>query len=91
MVGAGICAADDERELTISRRPFIFCGAVALLPLPADPYDRFLAELRSRLIQLAENGFVVERFEIAPPRHGQRILSWYGVLRVEGGSCVHSL
>jgi hypothetical protein len=27
----------------ISRRSFIFCGAVALLPLPADPYDQFLA------------------------------------------------
>jgi hypothetical protein len=38
-----------------------------------DPYDQFLAALRSRLIRLAENGLVVERFEIAPPRHGQRI------------------
>jgi hypothetical protein len=73
MVGAGICAADDERELMISRRSFIFCGAVALLPLPADPYDRLLAALRSRLVRLAENGLVVEQFEIAPSRNDQRI------------------
>jgi hypothetical protein len=57
----------------ISRRSFIFCGAVALLPLPADPYDRFLAELRSRLVQLAENGLVVKNFVISPPQNGNRI------------------
>jgi hypothetical protein len=73
MVGAGIRPANDERELMISRRSFIFCGAVALLPLPADPYDQFLAALRSRLIRFAENGLVVEQFEIAPSRNGQRI------------------
>jgi hypothetical protein len=35
VVGAGICPPDDERELMVSRRTFILCGAVALLPLPA--------------------------------------------------------
>ncbi len=84
MVGAGIRAADDERELMISRRSFIFCGAVALLPLPADPYDQFLAALRSRLIRLAENGLVVKRFVNIPHfsealgRAGSRVNQFWG-------------
>lgn len=58
----------------ISRRNFIFCGAVALLPLPkTDPYDQFLAALRASLIKLAGNGYVVERFTISPPQDGRRM------------------
>ena len=76
MVGAGICASDEERELVISRRRFIFCGTVALLPLPKspDPYgSEFLNAVRERIINLAGNGYVAESFEIAPPWNGQRI------------------
>jgi hypothetical protein len=60
----------------ISRRTFIWCGAVALLPLPTspDPYgSEFLNAVRERVINLAGNGYVAESFEIAPPRNGRRI------------------
>jgi hypothetical protein len=60
----------------ISRRTFIWCGTVALLPLPAspDPYgSEFFNAVRERIINLAGNGYVAESFEIAPPRNGQRI------------------
>jgi hypothetical protein len=60
----------------ISRRRFIFCGTVALLPLPKspDPYgSEFLNAVRERIINLAGNGYVAESFEIAPPRDGRRI------------------
>jgi hypothetical protein len=56
IVGAGICAANDERELMVSRRNFILCGAVVLLPVPTDSYDQFLNALRQGLIKLAGNG-----------------------------------
>jgi hypothetical protein len=62
----------------ISRRTFIFCGAIALLPLPKpDPYDQFLNAVRERLIALARDRHGVERLVIFPPRdsaviqHGQ--------------------
>jgi hypothetical protein len=60
----------------ISRRTFIWCGAVSLLPLPPslDPYGpEVLNAVRERIINLAGNGYVAESFEIAPPRNGQRI------------------
>jgi hypothetical protein len=57
----------------ISRRNFILCGAVALLPLPTDSYDQFLNALRQRLIKLAGNGYVVEELAISPPQDGQRM------------------
>jgi hypothetical protein len=80
MAGAGICAADDERELLISRRNFFLCGAVALLPLltllpTTDPYDQFLNTIRERLIKLARDGHMVERLEIFPPQDGQRVVN----------------
>jgi hypothetical protein len=80
MVGAGICASHDERELMISRRTFILHGAIALLPLPTplpktDPYDQFLNAVRERVIQLARDGFVVERLVILPPRDGRRTVN----------------
>jgi hypothetical protein len=65
MVGAEIGAADEERELVISRRNFIWCGTVALLPLPTaffktDPYDQFLNAVRERLIALTRDGHVLQ-------------------------------
>jgi hypothetical protein len=67
-------AEDDECELMISRRRFIFCGTVvALVPLATDPYQRWMDALRARLIKLAENGFVAESLETSPPRNGQRV------------------
>ena len=61
----------------ISRRTFIWCGAVALLPLPSasptDPYAEFLNAVRERIINLAGNGYVAESFEITPPRNGRRM------------------
>jgi len=60
----------------ISRRTFIWCGTVALIPLPTspDPYgSEFLNAVRERIINLAGNGYVAESFEIAPPRDGRRI------------------
>ena len=82
MVGTGICASDEERELVISRRTFILCGTVALLPLPTsllktDPYDQFLNAVRERVIELAWDGHVVERLVILPPRDGRRtVKAW---------------
>src|ERR1700720_2577059 len=76
MVGAGICASDEERELMISRRTFIWCGAVALLPLPKslDPYgSEFFNAVRERIINLAGNGYLADSLAIAPPRDGRRI------------------
>jgi len=57
----------------ISRRTFILSGTVALLPLPANPYDQFLMALRASLIKLAQNGYLVERFSISPPQNGRRM------------------
>ena len=71
----------------ISRRTFIWCGAIALIPLPTpllttDPYDQFLNALRERVIELAWDGRVVERLLISPPRNGRRTVhAW-----CEGGS-----
>lgn len=64
----------------ISRRTFILCGTVALLPLPTpllttDPYDQFLNAVRERLIDLAQSDYVVERLVIFPPRHGRRTVN----------------
>jgi hypothetical protein len=64
----------------ISRRAFIWCGTVALLPLPTrllttDPYDRFLNAVRERVIELAWDGHVVERLVIFPPRDGRRTVN----------------
>jgi hypothetical protein len=64
----------------ISRRTFIWCGAVALLPVPTplletDPYDQFLNAVRERLIVLARDGHVVERLLISPPRNGRRTVN----------------
>jgi len=77
MVGAGICASHDESELMISRRTFIWCGAVALLPLPTalpetDPCDEFVNAVRERVTELACDGNVVQRLVISPPRDGRR-------------------
>jgi hypothetical protein len=63
----------------ISRRTFIWCGAVALLPLPSasptDPYDQFLNAVRERVIELAWDGHVAQRPEILPPRDGRRTVN----------------
>ena len=62
----------------ISRRRFIICGTVALLPLPKplDPYgSEFLDAVRERLIVLARDGTVVERLLISPPRNGRRTVN----------------
>lgn len=60
----------------ISRRTFILCGAVALLPLPTtDPYEQFLNAVREHLIDLAQSGYVVERLVIFPPRDGRRTVN----------------
>lgn len=80
MVGAGIGAADEERELVISLRTFIWCGTIALLPLSSafpktDPYDQFLNAVRERLIALAWDGHVVQRLVIFPPRNGWRTVN----------------
>jgi hypothetical protein len=66
----------------ISRRNFVWCGALALIPLPTpllttDPYDQFLDAVRERLIVLAPDGHVVERLLISPPRNGRRaVYAW---------------
>jgi len=66
----------------ISRRTFIWCGAVALLPLPTafletDPYDQFLNAVRERVIELAWDGHVLHRLVISPPRDGRRtVYAW---------------
>jgi len=62
----------------ISRRTFIWCGAVSLLPLPPslDPYgSEFLNSVRERVIGLASDGHVVERLLISPPRNGRRTVN----------------
>jgi hypothetical protein len=62
----------------ISRRTFIWCGAVGLLPLPTsiDPYgSEFLNAVRERVIELAWDGHVVERLLISPPRNGRRTVN----------------
>lgn len=64
----------------ISRRTFIWCGTVALLPLPAalletDAYDQFLSAVRERLIALAWDGHVLQRLVIFPPRDGWRTVN----------------
>jgi hypothetical protein len=64
----------------ISRRTFILCGTVALLSLPTallktDPYDRFLNAVRERVIELAWDGYVVQRLVIFPPRDGRRTVN----------------
>ena len=77
MAGAGICTVDEQCELML-RRTFLGGAAslalVSAIPLPAnDPYGRFLAALRKRVMRLAENGLVVDRLEIAPRQDGQRM------------------
>lgn len=61
----------------MKRRSFLQAAAgftlSASLPLPADSYDEFLSAVRKRIINLAGNGYVVEEFEIAPTRDGQRM------------------
>jgi hypothetical protein len=60
----------------ISRRTFIWWGAVALLPLPPslDPYgSEFFDAVRERIINLAGNGYLADSLAIAPPRDGRRI------------------
>lgn len=60
----------------ISRRAFIWWGAVALLPLPKslDPYgSEFFDAVRERIINLAGNGYLADSLAIAPPRDGRRI------------------
>jgi hypothetical protein len=62
----------------ISRRTFIWWGAVATLPLKStlDPYgEEFFSLVRERIIKLANNGYlpVPEKIEIAPPQNGRRI------------------
>jgi len=64
----------------ISRRTFIWCGAVALLPLPTafletDPYDQFLNAVRKRVTELAWDGHMVQRLVIFPPRNGRRTVN----------------
>jgi hypothetical protein len=60
----------------ISRRTFIWWGAVALLPLPTsiDPYgSEFFNAVRERIINLTGNGYLADSLVIAPPRDGRRI------------------
>ena len=62
----------------ISRRTFIWWGAVATLPLKSalDPYgEEFFQIVRARFINLVNNGYisVPEKFVIAPPVSGRRM------------------
>jgi hypothetical protein len=64
----------------ISQRTFIWCGAIALIPLPTpllttDPYEQFLNAVRERVNELAWDGHVVERLLISPPRNGRRTVN----------------
>jgi hypothetical protein len=63
----------------VSRRTFILCGAVALLPLPTgsptDAYGEFVNAVRERVIELAWDGHVLKRLVILPPRDGRRTVN----------------
>ena len=65
----------------ISRRTFILCGTVALLPLPTallktDPYDQFLNAVRERVIELAWDGHVVQRLVISHLETDDEVYAW---------------
>jgi len=65
----------------ISRRTFIWCGAVALLPLPTalsetDPYDQLLDAVRERVTELAWDGHVVQRLVISHLETDDEVYAW---------------
>jgi hypothetical protein len=79
VVGAGPSARHGVGELVSSRRNFIQVAvALALVSavpsLPLNGWESFLIELRSRIMCLANDGFLVHDLVISPEQDGKRMV-----------------